>query len=209
MATVIPPRYNPGMTLGRKKATYADVLSAPEHMVAEVVDGELFLSPRPAPRDTLATTRLTSLLDPPFGIGRGGPGGWLILVEPELHLIDDILVPDLAGWRVERMPRMPRKAYFAIAPDWVCEVMSPSTRRLDRFRKRPLYAKHGVGHLWMIDPRERMLEPFTLYREKWQVGDVAGDDDRVRLAPFDAIELELGLLWETAAPATADPAPAP
>jgi Uma2 family endonuclease len=195
------------MTTGRKKATYADVLAAPEHMVAEVVDGELFLSPRPAPRHALATTRLTSLLDPPFGIGRGGPGGWLILVEPELHLIDDILVPDIAGWRSERMPRLPKEAHVATAPDWVCEVMSPGTRRLDRSRKRPLYAKHGVGHLWMIDPGERMLEPFTLFREKWQVGDVAGDNDCVRVAPFDAIELELGLLWDIPAPAAETPAP--
>lgn len=197
------------MTLGRRKATYADVLAAPEHMVAEVVDGELFLSPRPAPRHALATTRLSSLLDYPFGMGRGGPGGWLILVEPELHLIDDILVPDIAGWRIERMPRMPKKAHFAIAPDWVCEVLSPSTKRLDRIRKLPLYAKHSVAHAWLIDPIERSLETYSLFRERWQVGDGAADDDRVRLAPFEAIELELGLLWETAAPAQVDPAPAP
>ena len=209
MASVIPPRYNPGMSAGRKQATYADVLAAPEHVVAEVVDGELFLSPRPAPRHALASSRLGSLLDAPFGLGRGGPGGWLILDEPELHLIDDIMVPDLAGWRIERMPRLPSEAYFSVAPDWICEVLSPSTKRLDRMKKFPRYGKHGVAHAWFVDPDERSLETYSLFRERWQLGDLAGDDERLRVAPFDAIELELGLLWEPTPPAAADPPPSP
>jgi Uma2 family endonuclease len=209
VASVIPPRYNPGMTLGRKKATYADVLAAPEHKVAEVINGELFLSPRPAPAHALASSQLGNLLGPPFFNGQGGPGGWIILDEPELHLIDDILVPDLAAWRIERMPRLPTDAFFKTVPDWVCEVLSPSTRRLDRLRKLPLYGKHGVGHIWMINPDERSLETYSLYREHWQLGDIASDNERVRVAPFDAIELPLGLLWETVQPASTEPAPAP
>jgi Uma2 family endonuclease len=185
------------MALGRKQATYADVLAAPAHVVAELVNGELFLSPRPAPRHALASIRLATCLDGPFGIGRGGPGGWLILAEPELHLIDDVLVPDLAGWRVERMPRLPAEAYFKVVPDWVCEVISPSTKRLDRVRKLPLYAKHGTAHAWYVDPEERSLETYSLFRERWQLGPFASDGERVRCEPFDAIELELGLLWET------------
>jgi Uma2 family endonuclease len=204
VASVIPPRYNPGMSTGRKKATYADVLAAPEHMVAEVVAGELFVSPRPAPRHLLASSALGSLVAPPFQMGRGGPGGWFILDEPELHLIDDILVPDLAGWRLERMPQLPKEAFFKVVPDWVCEVISPSTRRLDRVRKFPLYAKHGVAHAWMIDPDERSLETYSIVRERWQVGPVASDDERVRMEPFEAIELELGLLWAPPAPTTSE-----
>lgn len=209
MASVIPPRYNPGMSLGRKKATYEDVLAAPEHMVAEVVNGELFLSPRPAPRHLLSSSALGSLLTPPFQFGRGGPGGWIILDEPELHLGDDIMVPDVAGWRIERMPRLPSEAYFGVVPDWICEVLSPSTKRFDRMRKFPLYGKYGVAHAWFVNPDERSLETYSLFRERWQLGDLAADNERPRVAPFEAIELELGLLWETAAPAVSDPAPAP
>jgi Uma2 family endonuclease len=197
------------MSLGRKKATYADVLAAPEHMVAEVLDGELFLSPRPALRHARAEIQLGSLLVPPFYNGRGGPGGWIILAEPELHLIDDILVPDLAGWRIDRLPRLSTDAHCKVVPDWVCEVLSPSTKRLDRIRKLPLYGKHGVAHIWMINPDERSLETYSLFRERWQLGDIASDEERVRVAPFEAIELELGLLWETAGPAATDPAPTP
>lgn len=202
MASVIPPRYHRGMTAARKKATYADVLAAPAHMVAEVMGGELFLSPRPAPRHVLAGSVLGGLLMSPFQLGRGGPGGWIILDEPELHLVDDILVPDLAGWRIERMPRLPAEAFFSVVPDWVCEVLSPSTKRLDLMRKRPLYAKHGVAHAWMVDPAERSLETYSLFRERWQLGDVAGGDEQVRVAPFEAIELELGLLWEAPGPSS-------
>ncbi|KAB2902009.1 MAG: Uma2 family endonuclease [Kofleriaceae bacterium] len=197
------------MTVGRTKATYADVLAAPEHKVAEVLDGELYLSPRPAPRHALAHTVLGSLLGPPFHMGRGGPGGWLILMEPELHLHDDIVVPDLAGWRIERMPRLPKEAFFSVAPDWVCEVLSPSTRRIDRVLKRPIYAKNGVGHMWLVDPLDRSLETHKLMREHWLWLGVGVDNERVRAEPFDAIELELGPLWETAPPAPADPAPPP
>jgi Uma2 family endonuclease len=111
----------------RKPATYADVLAAPDHVVAEILDGELHLSPRPAPRHAAASSGLGGALHGPFDRGRGGPGGWRILDEPELHLGADVVVPDLAGWRRTRLPRLPDEAYFTLAPDWICEVVSPST----------------------------------------------------------------------------------
>ena len=188
-----PSRYLAGMS-ERRRATYADVLAAPEHLVAELVDGELVLSPRPAGPHALATVRLASLLDAAFGRGQGGPGGWLILFEPELHLGDQVLVPDLAGWRRERAPAIAQAA-FSVAPDWICEVLSPSTTRLDRTRKLPAYARHGVEHVWLVDPLARTLEVLRRQDRHWLVVLTAADDERVRAEPFDAVELELGLLW--------------
>jgi len=116
-------------------ATYEDLVRVPEHLVAEILDDELHTSPRPAPRHAVTHASLTGLLVPPFDHGRGGPGGWLILSEPELHFRRDVLVPDIAGWRRERMPRLPGEAYFAVAPDWVCEILSPSTQQIRRARR--------------------------------------------------------------------------
>ena len=171
-------------------------------MVGEIVRGVLYANPRPAAPQAAASCALGEELGPPFKRGRGGPGGWVILDEPELHLIDYILVPDLAGWRIERMSRLPEEAFFTTVPDWVCEVVSPSTKRLDRIRKLPLYARHGVAHAWMIDPDERLLETYSLAGERWLMGPFASDGERVRVEPFEAVELELGLLWGPHAPAS-------
>ena len=135
-----------------KRATYDDVLNAPENMVAEILDGELILSPRPAPRHAVASSALVGLLHPAFDRGRGGPGGWWILGEPELHFGEQVLVPDLAGWRRERMAALPDEAFFSLAPDWVCEVLSPSTERIDRSRKLGTYAGAKVAHAWLVNP---------------------------------------------------------
>jgi Uma2 family endonuclease len=134
----------------------------PDRVVAEIIDGELFTSPRPAPRHAQAQTRLSAALNSPFDLGRGGPGGWRILSEPELHFGPDVLVPDIAGWRRERMPRLPETAYFALAPDWVCEVLSPSTARLDRAKKLPVYVREQVARCWLVDPIARTLEILRL-----------------------------------------------
>lgn len=178
-----------------RPATYEDLVATPEHLVAEIVEGELWTSPRPAPRHAVAYARLVSLLEPPFGQGRGGPGGWWVIAEPELHLGDDALVPDLAGWRRERMPQVPDCAFFPLAPDWVCEILSPSTAVLDRTRKLRVYAREGVGHAWLVDPDARTVEVLTLDAGRWVVVDTFGADQQVRIAPFEAVELELGLLW--------------
>ena len=177
------------------RATYQDVLDAPAHRVAEIVDGTLHTHPRPAAPNALASSRLGGELTGPFDRGRGGPGGWWIIDEPELHLGEDILVPDLAGWRRERMPDYPDAAYFTLAPDWVCEVLSPSTRKLDLHSKRPVYAREGVGHLWLVDPVDRTLEAFELREGQWVLIASAKDDDPVCIRPFDAITFSLGDLW--------------
>jgi Uma2 family endonuclease len=131
----------------------------------------------------------------PFDQGRGGPGGWFVLFEPELHLHEDVLVPDLAGWRRDRMPRPPRTAAFTLAPDWVCEVLSPSTRALDRAVKLPVYAREGVRHVWLVDPEARTLEVLRLEGEHYSLLATHAGPARVRAEPFDAIELELAFLW--------------
>ena len=178
--------------LARRRATYQDVLDAPVHRVAEIVGGTLYTHPRPAPAHAEASANLGFELGPPFRRGRGGPGGWWILDEPELHLGEDVLVPDLAGWRRERMPELPGTAYF---PLWVCEVLSPSTRRLDLHGKRPVYAREEVLHLWLVDPRDRTLEAFELREGAWVLIAAAKDDDPIRVRPFDAVTFSLGNLW--------------
>ncbi len=179
----------------RRKATYEDVLAAPDHLVAEIIDGELSLHPRPAGRHAAVASALGEELGPPFKRGRGGPGGWLILDEPELHLSSDILVPDLAGWRRERLPRVGDEAYFELRPDWVCEVLSPSTEKQDRTAKLATYAREEVPNAWLINPVQRTLEVLRLTSAGWLTLAVHHDDQRVRAEPFDAIELDLGVLW--------------
>ena len=179
----------------KRRATYEDLLGVPDNLVGEIVDGELITSPRPTSRHGRATTELGADLVGPFGRGTGGPGGWIILFEPELHLRADVLVPDLAGWRRERMPEMPDTAAFTQAPDWVCEVLSPSTAALDRAHKMPIYAREGVLHVWLIDPAPRTLEVMRLEGAGWFVVSVHEGDCRVRPVPFEAIELDLARLW--------------
>jgi Uma2 family endonuclease len=178
-----------------RQATYEDLLQAPEHLVAEILNGQLYTHPRPAPRHSRASSILGGKFTEPFDLGRGGPGGWWILDEPELHLGSDVLVPDLAGWRRERMPELPETAWFEFSPDWVCEILSPGTAQTDRSIKMPLYAKNEVGHLWLVDPLIRTLEAYELKGSHWSLITTLKDEDQVRLPPFDAIEFPLGDLW--------------
>lgn len=177
------------------RATYQDLLKVPDHKVAEIVDGELYVSPRPAAPHALATSVLGAELSGPFHQGRGGPGGWWIVDEPELHFGEDVLVPDLAGWRRERMPEFPKTAFFTLAPDWVCEVLSPSTERLDRARKLRVYAREGVRHAWLVNPTARTLEAYRRVEDRWLLLATFEDDALVRAEPFDAIDLDLLALW--------------
>jgi Uma2 family endonuclease len=180
----------------KKTATYEDILALPRHVVGQILFGVLHAHPRPAPKHAQAATTLGEELGPPFKRGRGGPGGWLILFEPELHLGPHVVVPDLAGWRRERMPELPvDKPYFEIAPDWVCEVLSVSTASLDRGDKLKVYGSFNVGHVWFVDPDARTLEILEHDPRGYRVVDVFSADAKVRAVPFDAIELELGLLW--------------
>ncbi len=176
-------------------ATYEDILSLPENQVGEILDGELHTHPRPAPKHARAYSALTGSLWNPFDRGTGGPGGWWILDEPELHLGSDIVVPDLAGWRRERMPGLPDAAWFELAPDWVCEILSPATARTDRVVKMPLYARENIGFLWLVDPNLRTLEIYQLDRAHWRLVSTLKDDDPVKQPPFDAVEFSLAVLW--------------
>jgi Uma2 family endonuclease len=179
----------------RRRATYEDLFGLPENLVGEIIDGVLHTHPRPVPRHARASSSLGMEIGTPFDREKGGPGGWWILDEPELHLGADILVPDLAGWRRECMPELPETAWFEIVPDWTCEVLSPSTLRTDRALKMPKYAHHGVCWLWLIDPDTRILEAFELHQGRWSLIATLTDDERVRVRPFDAIEFGLDALW--------------
>ncbi|WP_437974372.1 Uma2 family endonuclease [Sorangium sp. So ce295] len=189
----------------QRRATYADLEAVPANKVAELIGGVLHVLPRPAPRHANAEGALQGELFGPFHRGRGGPGGWWILPEPELHFPDptapgeiDALVPDLAGWRRERMPVLPETAFFSLAPDWICEVLSPSTASVDRDEKMPIYAREGVRYAWLVDPIARTLEVFSLVSGRgWGPAAVHRDAARVRAEPFEAIELDLSVLWAT------------
>jgi Uma2 family endonuclease len=178
-----------------RPATYDDLVQLPDNLVAEIVDGELHASPRPAPPHAVAGSRLGATILPPFDYGQGGPGGWWILNEPELHVGRDVIVPDLAGWRRTRMPSPPPTAYFPLAPDWVCEVLSPSNTSWDRVRKLRVYARERVPHAWLVDPLARTLEVLRLCDDHWVIVGTHAGDETVRAEPFDAIALDLGRLW--------------
>jgi Uma2 family endonuclease len=180
-----------------RQRLYDAYCAVPPHRHAEIIRGTLYVMPRPAPRHANAASVLGGELSGPFQRGRGGPGGWWILFEPGLHLVSlEPMVPDLAGWRVERMPALPDTAFFTLAPDWVCEVLSPSTEKIDRDEKLPIYAERGVQHVWLVDPIAKTLEIHVLGEgHRFREVRIHRADERVRAAPFDAIELELAALW--------------
>jgi Uma2 family endonuclease len=220
-----------------KPASYVDLFDLPEHIVGEIINGRLVTHPRPAPKHAVAYSVLGGELQGPFDRGRGGPGGWWILDEPEIHLMGDILVPDIAGWRRERMPRLPAgqssdtdnvtdsaalpvsltpnpspacgrgelneslrdyiqdAAWFDLAPDWLREILSPSTARVGRAEKLPIYARWGVSPVWLVDPDLRTLEAYENQSGRWVLLATMKDDEAVSLPPFDAISFSLGGLW--------------
>lgn len=185
-----------------RPATFKDLEKVPEGKNGEIIDGTLYVTPRPAPIHSVASSAIGGELVGPFQVGRGGPGGWWILDEPELHLGDDAMVPDLAGWRRERMPPPPKEAAFTLVPDWICEVLSPSTSRLDLVKKLPRYARNGVQHAWVIDPLGKTLQVYRRAEALWTLVSSFAGDDKVRAEPFDAIEIDLANLWGGEAPET-------
>jgi Uma2 family endonuclease len=177
------------------EVTYADLEALPPNQVGEIVDGELYASPRPALPHANAAAELYAELRGHFRQGRDGPGGWILLPEPELHLGKDVLVPDLAGWRRERMPVLPHVPAVTLPPDWVCEVLSPSTEVLDREHKRHVYAREGVLHLWLVDPLQQSLESYRLERRRWSPQGRWSGAATVRAEPFQELALALAVLW--------------
>jgi len=187
------------MTIAKRGATYDNMEKVPDTMVAELIDGDLITSLRPASPHARAATALGSdlfgVFDGPPGGAAGKPGGWWILAEPELHLGSDVLVPDLAGWRRDGMPVLPNVAAFTQAPDWACEIVSPSTGAIDRGRKMRIYAREGVHHLWMVDPIIRTLEVYRLEGGRWVVASTHGGHEPVSAEPFEAVALDLARWW--------------
>ena len=174
---------------------YQKLLDLPENMVGEIIGGELHTQPRPAPKHALTSSLLGAELGAPYSIGRGGPGGWWILDEPEIHLGEQVVVPDISGWKKDRMPQLPETHYFDLAPDWVCEILSPSTAKKDRIVKMPVYAKYGVKHIWLIDPILKTLETYRLENRFWKLIGSFSDQDRVSIEPFVEITIDLSVLW--------------
>ncbi len=179
-----------------RPATYADIEALPDNMVGEILFGALHAHPRPAPKHARAQNAVQVELGGPFDRGRGGPGGWLFMTEPELHLGGHVVVPDVAGWKRERLPEAPETAYLEVPPDWVCEVLSPSTMRIDRTDKLAVYRDFGVGHAWYVDPEARTLEVFELRDEGvWVLAATHKDDDEVAAPPFQVHAFKLDVLW--------------
>jgi len=178
-----------------RAATYRDLFDLPEHVVGEILAGEIHVTPRPRVAHGIASARLGARVSPPFDFGEGGPGGWWILDEPEVHLGGDVLVPDLAGWRRERVPGIVEMVHIDLAPDWVCEILSPATQVRDRTLKMSIYAREGVPHLWLVDPLARLLEVYRLQEGRWLLLGVHAGKAMVRAEPFDAVELALGPVW--------------
>jgi len=181
-------------------ASYEDILRLPENGVGEIVNGELVVSPRPSPAHARASSSLGMGIGGPFDHGRGGPGGWVILDEPELHLEPHVLVPDLAGWRRERMPSLPTTSWFELPPDWICEVLSPSTAIIDRTQKQEIYRQQGIPWLWFVDTTTHTIEVLQNAEGGWFVAGTFGGKVEARMPPFDAVPIEIGSLWDLGVP---------
>ncbi len=180
-----------------RQCLYHEPEALPANLVGEIVNGRLHTQPRPAGPHAVAASRLGADLEGPYGRGRGGPGGWWIIDEPEVHLIRDevVVVPDIGGWRTKRMPQVPRDHRFEIVPDWVCEILSPSTAKFDRTEKLPLYARFEVAHLWLLDLLARSLEVYRLAEGRWTLFQIHKDEETVTAPPFSEISIALAELW--------------
>ena len=182
-----------------RRATYQDVLDAPPNMIAEVIFGTLHTQPRPAFPHAVVSSNLGIVIGRRFHFRDDGPGEWAIIDEPELHFgpEPDILVPDLAGWRRERLDGLPANVPWTdIAPDWICEVLSPSTQAIDRTEKMDIYLREQVPNVWLIDPIARILEVYRSNGVNWLPIATHRDLEVVRAEPFEALELQLSWLWE-------------
>ncbi len=180
----------------KKKATYEDLYTIPENMTGEIINGELVVTPRPSRKHGFAATALSTKIGAPYQFGEGGGrGGWIFIVEPEIGFGENVLVPDIAGWKRERFPRAEAHNWISVAPDWICEVLSPHTARCDRAEKMPLYIRHRVPHVWLIDPILMTLEAYRIEHDGRLILNAFTGNEKVRVEPFPDLELDLGLLW--------------
>jgi Uma2 family endonuclease len=180
-----------------RPATFADLHKIPPTWRGEVIDGTLYAFPRPYPLHANIKGLLTAELNNAFDRGRSGPGGWRILGEPGIqHPRAPEYSPDLAGWRRERLPQLPRNKTITVVPDWVCEILSPTTGSYDQTVKRRFYAEIGVAYLWYIAPDYRSLTVSKVENGKWLELGVHGRDEKVHAEPFEAIEINLAEWWE-------------
>ncbi|MBA2543467.1 MAG: Uma2 family endonuclease [Deltaproteobacteria bacterium] len=178
----------------KRNASLADLAEVPEGHNGQLIDGVLYITSRPSIHHAIAITYLIGALHP---FVRDRAKGWVLLFEPALQFGSNFLIGDIAGWRRERLPTIPRDSkWIDIAPDFICEALSPSTAKIDRGRKREIYAKAKVGHVWFIDPLNRTLEVLALAKSVYNVVASAGDDDRAKFPPFDNVEIDLANLWE-------------
>lgn len=182
----------------KREAAYEDLFSIPENMTGEIINGELIVTPRPSRNHVYTASSLGGKLTPPYQFGEGnGPGGWIIVIEPEVGLGRNILVPDLAGWKRERFPVSEDHNWISVAPDWVCEVLSPGTAKMDKTNKVPIYAQYQVTHVWLIDPIAKTLDVFRLEAGKWVVVGLFVENDKIQVEPFQEVEIDLAVLWLT------------
>ncbi len=185
------------MQPARRGASYDDLCRLDPGLVGEIIDGDLYGSPRPAPIHANAAAGILAPLRTTFHGAPGGTGhgGWWILFEPEVHLSADVVVPDLAGWRTERLPAIPDAPFLELVPDWICEVISPSSGSIDRVKKMRIYAREGVRSVWLVEPHQRTLEVYRLEASRWVVVGTLADAARARIEPFAEVEIDLSTWW--------------
>lgn len=186
------------MEAARKISLYEQLERLPDTLTGEILNGQLHTQPRPTGRHASAELGLGDALYGPFHRGRGGPGGWRIFIEPEVHFVRDVevVVPDLAGWRRERLPAIPEGHRFEVVPDWVCEILSPSTASKDREIKMPMCLHYGVNYFWLIDPVAQTLATYESNQSAWRETGSFKGNDKVSVAPFGAIEFPLSSIWD-------------
>jgi len=186
------------MTKPTGAATFQDILDAPDGMLAQIINGDLRLNPNGAPEHQSAGAELSTDLVSHFRKSKFQPGGWLILPEMYVRLADkEVYRPDISGWRTATLPEAPTEFPIETTPDWVCEVLSPSTRQIDRTKKMAVYVDSKVNFYWIVDPKARSLEVFERDNDKWVLTSVGADDDVIRFAPFEDVEIDLQYLWLT------------